>query len=240
MKILTSHNLSYQSRKTMWHIVKAEIDYNKKLLLAVSLLIPLVCFYENAIADERIGYVLLSIYMATTFWNIFRNKDKRDLQLVPLPLSARQLALARMATIAIVCLGFSIFYLLIYFLFHFQGPPESIKLLAYWGIILSGFSIYYVLRDLYKSSFRKFGLTKTRIKWIAILFALGLNFMIFYAIYQTKATGEVHYFIHYLDKVNLLADPPANAVQIVIFLVFSIVFAYSTAFTFGWRKSFLE
>lgn len=220
----------------MWRIFKTELDYNKKLFLVVLALIPLTCLYEMAISEERLGFILIAIYFATVFWNIFRNKEKRDFQIALLPLSARHIALARLLTIAVASSSLSALYLLI----HFQNPPQSIKFLAHWATILCGFSIYFALRDLYKNSFIKFGITKARIKIIAILFALGLNIMIFYAIFKTKSTGEVHYFIRYLNKFNLLVDPPANDVQIVFFFIFSLVLAYSTLFTYTWRRSYLE
>lgn len=73
----------------MFHMLKAEIIYNKKLILGCFGFIPLVCTYEVVISGVRIGYVLLTIYMMTVFWNIFRNKEKRDYQLARLPLSAK-------------------------------------------------------------------------------------------------------------------------------------------------------
>jgi hypothetical protein len=224
----------------MFHIIKAEIDYSKKLILICFALILLVCLYEVAISGVRIGYVLILIYMLTTLWNVFRNKERRDYQLAGLPLSIRQIARARFLMIFLACFSISLFYYLTYLAFNIRTPDEPVKLIAYTGIILAGFSIYFGFRDFRVFSLRKIGLSRNRFKAILILIVLGLNFLIIYGIIQLKTSGEVPPLIRYLDKINLLADPPANSSEIVIFFILSLILAYSTVFTFGRRKSYLE
>lgn len=224
----------------MFQVIKAELDYNRKLILGCFALILLVCIYEVAISGVRIGYVLIVIYMLTTFWNIFRNKEKRDYQLSRLPLTVRQIAGVRFIMICLACVTISLSYYLLYLAFNFRTPDEPVKLIAYTGIILFGFSIYFMLRDFRVVSLKKIRLSRNRFKAILILIVLGLNFLTIYSIIQLKTSGEVPPLIHYLDKINLLADPPANSSEIAIFLVVSLVLAYSTIFTFNWRKTYLE
>lgn len=224
----------------MWRILKAEINYNKKLILGCFAFIPLVCMYEVAISGVRIGFVLIIIYILTIHWNISRNKNKRDYQLTRLPLAVRQIAWARFLMIFLACINVSLFYYLTFLAFNFRTPNEPIKLIAYCGIILFGFSIYFILRDFRVVSLKKIGLSINRLKAILILIVLGLNFLVIYSIIQIKSSGEVPVLIHYLDKINLLADPPAKSYEIAIFFVMSLALAYSTVFTFGRRKTYLE
>lgn len=224
----------------MWHILRAELDYNKKLVLGSLGFIPLICLFELAVSSERQGYVLLTLYGLTVFWNIFRNKEKRNRQQARLPLAVREIARARILTIVIAGVVADGLYYMTYFIFNFKRPEEAIKLLAYLGIILVGFSIYFVLSDLSGGVSRKLGVSKKSFKVALILLALGLQAMTVYAIIQTKAAGKPHVFLHYLDKVNMLADPPADDYEIVAFLILSLALACTTVFTYGRRKSYLE
>lgn len=224
----------------MWYILRAELEYNKKLVLGLLGFIPLICLYELAVSSERQGYVLLTIYGLTVFWNIFRNKEKRNCQQARLPLAAREIAQARILLIIIAGVVVDGLYYATYFIFNFKPPEEAIKLAAYLGIMLAGFSIYFLLNDLSSGAFKNLRLSKKSFKAMLILVALGLQAMTIYAIIQTRATGRTHIFLHYFGNLNLLADPPGNYSEIVAFLILSVLLASLTVISFGRRKSYLE
>ncbi|MFQ5769024.1 MAG: hypothetical protein ACE5HX_00705 [bacterium] len=229
----------------MWQIVQAEINYNKRLILACLGFVLLVCIYEFVISEVRIGYVLIDSYMLTVFWNIFRNREKREYQNTRLPLSVQQLALTRLIIILLACLSVSVFYFVTYFMFNFRIPQEPIKLIVYPAIILIGFTIYFLMRDLWYDSFRKWITSNAfKFKGVLLVITLGLNFLIIYStvvvMLQKNLDRKFLVVIHYLDKINLLADPPATEFQLIIFVFASLILACSTVFTFSWRKSYLR
>ncbi|MFQ5604446.1 MAG: hypothetical protein ACE5HS_14345 [bacterium] len=228
----------------MLKIIIAEIRYNQKLIFGCFSFILLVGCYELAISEIRIGYTLIASYMLTVFWNIHRNREKRDYQVTRLPLSNRQLALARLVIIVLACLSVSMIYFIIYLLFNFRIPQEPIKLIAYPGIILVGFTIYFVIRDLWRDSFKVLFLHKSsKIRGVVIVMVLVVNVLTIYAfvltVLQKNLDKNFLVVIHYLDKINLLAEPPATEFQLIIFVLASFVLAFTTVFSFGWRKSYL-
>lgn len=224
----------------MWHIIKAELIYHKYTFLGFLAFVPLVCYYEFVISEIRIGYVLIISYMLTVFWNVLRNKEKRESQLICLPLSIRRIAAIRILMLVVLCIGASLLYSLIYVVLNFRSPEESIKLLAYLGIILFGFSIYFAFRDLGFEFFVKLGFTKKRVIPIVIVLGVGIQLLTLYAILQTRSSGQIHAIMNYLDKINWLFDPSVNNLQITLFFIFSLGLAYLTLFTFGYRRSYIK
>ena len=228
----------------MWQFIQSEIKFNRRLILGCLGFMLLVCIYEFVISEVRIGYVLIGSYMLTVFWNIFRNREKRDYQITRLPLSARQLALARLFLILLACLSVSVFYLVTYFIFNFRIPPEPIKLVVYPAIILAGFTIYFLMRDLWHDSFRKWiSNNAIKFKGILLVITVWLNFLIIYSMVvlmlQKNLDRKFLVVIHYLDKINLLADPPATQSQLILFVFASLILACSTVFSYSWRRSYL-
>ena len=224
----------------MWLIIKTEFEYNKKLFGAVLAFVPLLCFYEFMIAGERKGYVLILIYLATVFWSIFRNREKRELQLARLPISPQQLALVRIVVVLLTSFAVMVGYLLVYWLFHTRSPENAIRLLAYPAIMLLGFTFYFVFYDLRRLGDQPHVLSAKAFKSIAIFAFFLINALLFYGIYQTKTTGRLHWIIAKIDYINLLTDPPANATHIFAFFGLSLLLADSTLFTYSKRKSYLR
>ncbi len=224
----------------MLRILKAEIGYNKKLILGSFAFVLVLCLFEILIAGARTGYVLIASYLLTVLWNVFRNKERREYQLMHLPLSAREIAAARILMIVLACVSLGLFYFLTYSVFHLKTPDAPIKLVAYLGIMLTGFSLYFFVRDFWSASWGNMKFTAKDFKAIMILVFIGINFLLIIAIIQTRSTGRIHPFIRFLDKMNMLADPTGRIYQILIFAALSLVLASFTVLTYSRRNSYLR
>lgn len=224
----------------MWHILKAEFNYHKKIFLGFFGFLPFICFHaiNPILEDLSANYLIfMLIFLMLQNWNTFRNKENRERQHIRLPLSIKKIALARIFMIIIPCLGFIGFYSLIYSLL--AGPIDHIRLLISFSMILLGFSIYFIIRDLFLSFFRKIGFTKNRIVIGLVLIMLGLNLLGIFFFTRTTNTGAPPVNMELLAKfVRFLQG--ADMYVATKFIVSSLALASSTLFSFGRRRSYLD
>lgn len=145
----------------MYKIIQAEIHYTYKFIVPISALITIgFLVYQRISADTgNLSLMLFPLTVATILQLIIhRSMEKRDRQLATVPLAIRQIALARILLYAAPC---GLFYG-IYFAYNlfsrifnpFSGGDLYDKLM-FSGMVLFGFSMYFILHDLAVSFSRK-------------------------------------------------------------------------------------
>lgn len=142
----------------MWQIVKAEFEYMAKMIFLVAgFIIPGALIYIRISPTAGISTMLLPLTVATIFQPlIMRSIEKRERQQVLLPLPIRRIATARLLLVVLPTVFYYGLYLILYLVFKFFSPlwfHDIFDLMMFFGLILFGFSLYLILRDMLISNF---------------------------------------------------------------------------------------
>ncbi|MFQ5633584.1 MAG: hypothetical protein ACE5I1_32875, partial [bacterium] len=144
----------------MWRLIKTEFHYsNKNIALVLTFIIPGALLYMRSSPTTGTSAMLFPLVTATIFQLlVFRSMEKRDRKYALLPLSIRQLAAVRLSLFLIPCLGFYGVYIILQLIFKDAGPRWQHDIydeMMFFGLILFGFSVYFILHDLYASFSRR-------------------------------------------------------------------------------------
>jgi hypothetical protein len=235
----------------MWRILKAEIAYRKDIFLLIVLssiiaYIALLSFYKKNWPDKNIGFFFL-VYMffciaATVIYNPWV-KEKRNRLLVPLPVSIRQIGMARI-TVEMI------YWLALIALFFVYGLISKtfivnrntlLALYAQTGIIFIGYSLACFFVDMILpydtrgfSGLR--GLNSIIEKIIRTILRVLLPAQVF-LLFTIQFIGASRSYFHRNDIYYQLFQTGAGASVLffpgLILLILSI-------FIFEQRKSYLE
>lgn len=225
----------------MFHIFKAEFDYNRYAFMGVLLIVIPICILEAMLEDLPRFYVTIPMFWIGLYWLMIRNKEIREYYFVQLPHSRCKLALARIGMIVLPSLVIMGFYELIHFIFQYRGPanyPVSIKnLVTFLAIILFIFSVYFIMRDFilfFLRSNRFFKLRKEQSKTILLFAMLAVNILgVFALIMRPALIGKVfEYFIH--------DNPFADVNNVIIFSAITLALAVLSVASYSRRKAYLE
>ncbi|MFQ5824104.1 MAG: hypothetical protein ACE5JB_08635 [bacterium] len=226
----------------MWSILKAEFNYHKKIFLGFSIFVPLLRIYATSpIEDLPPNYLMFwMMFLMVQSWYAFRNKEKRERQLTRLPITMRKMALARIFMVIISSLSFIVFYAIMYFVLDPVKPVNQWIWIVSFGIILFGFSVYFILADLFSDFFRKIGFTKNTMVVGIALFMIGFALLGLFFSVTTSATGKPPIPIGPIIQFIKVNNPFGGEYGIAKFMVLSIVSACLSVVTYGHRKSYLE
>ncbi len=224
----------------MWRILKAELDYHKRLFAGFVGFVILLGFYaaNSFIEDLSPNYILfLMMFLLLQNWNTLRNKERRDFQIVQLPVSIGLIALARIVMIFIVFVMLVGPFTLMQFLL--TRSVDYIHSLIGLGIILMGFSIYYIMRDQILLFLRKMGITQSKMRWGLAVSFLALNFLGIFFFIKTSKTGSPPVSLDALVQFIRFIKG-ARPQDLVKFFVPAITFACLTVISFSKRRSYFE
>ncbi|MFQ5824105.1 MAG: hypothetical protein ACE5JB_08640 [bacterium] len=208
----------------MWQIFAAEFRYvYKNIILVVVIIVPGALFYFNISETAGVDNMIFPLTIATIFQLvIFRILEKRNRHSILLPLSIRQIAIARILLYLTSCLGFYGLYFILHFIFKNLSPRwqhDIYDVMMFFGLTLFGCSVYYVLHDLLFSFSRKFKTAEfDLIVFIILITAILLGIPLALAP-MWGSTGD--------------------ALRVLCFLS-GFVFLYPAVVTFERRKSYLE
>jgi len=223
----------------MWEIIKAELRYSRNGLLiffaAIPSLVLLGVLSEGGTQNYLVWFVLL---MAVNYWNFRRINEKRDFQLVQLPVSRRDLGRARAMIIMLIPAALLVIHAILSAIFGSLWGHGFYLLVFLWSIVVFGFSLVLMFRDRYVG-------TKSlrRGKMIIVFLLLAVLFLVVYALIGTEDAREIGAeppmivrAIAYVFERNPLASP----VFIVSSLAVALAFAYLSVISFQRRRSNAE
>ena len=225
----------------MFHIFKAEFDYNKIVFMGIMAFVIPICMLEAMLDDLPTFYIIIPMFWIGLFWIMISNKEIREYYFVQVPISRCKLGLARILMLMLLSLAILAFYELIHFIFQFRGPanyPVSTKnLVTYLAIVLFIFSIYFIIRDLsllFLRSNRFFKLTKEQTKTFLIFGAIVLNLLGAFAFIArpTIIVSIFEFFIH--------DNPFADVNNVIRFSALSLALAVLSIASYSRRKAYLE
>jgi len=174
----------------MWRILKAEFIYSKWLILVYLLFVPLIAIQKVSpfLEDVPAAYVLfLLCFVTMQNWLVWKNKNRRDNHLARLPVSYLHLALARILMFVLIWAFFWSMFSLICGIFSAEIDLKS-ALIAL-AVLLTGFAIYYVIRDHLYEFFRTQGFTVQKFAFSLVLLMLGLNVLGIFFFIRTAESG---------------------------------------------------
>jgi hypothetical protein len=227
----------------MWPLLKAEIAYHKKIFLSFFVFIPLFWLYAvyPFMEDMPQGmWIFMMLFLMLQYWNIFRNREKRDRRFAMLPVSPIQIALARILIVICACFAYILLYRLFINLFNPVEYVNTRKLLITVALILFLYSTYFISRDLLLSFFRRIGFNKNRMIAAAVLLLLGLNVLGLAVMMNRNAAdpafSNINPIITFFKTSSLFNTDPGVAKL----LGTNFLFALLTVFSFRRRKAYLE
>ncbi|MCP4725025.1 MAG: hypothetical protein GY863_08320 [bacterium] len=218
----------------MLKILKAEISYNKASLVLLFALFLMLSKYDFLM-------FLLAFVMLNTI-NTIRNKELRERRLALLPVSIASPAISRIMIMALPFLIFTVFTFIVLLIIK----AEEWRLIKSWivvnGLIIMGFSVYFILRDLTLEYFRRIGLTKNIFIKIVFIFIIFMNLLGIYTMLATNAdwpnpAGDI---IKFFREDFPAYNPFSGEYGSYYFLILSVMLAASTIYTYSKRKSYLE
>jgi hypothetical protein len=225
----------------MWNLVLSEFAYFKRIWVPFFCIAPFVGLYSihPLLEDLSPVYILAQMmFLATLYWMIYRNREKRDRYVMRLPLSLAKLGAVRLLTIA---MGIAI-HVLLYIPFPlFAGKPLSFSgFLIALGFIVSLFSIYFIFRDTLFLFLRRIGLTSNRVLVIAVFLGLGLNILGMRIALQAKTTGKVPVFVDAIANFLIRDNPFTGEFGLLKFLLCSALLTFLSILAFKRRRSYVE
>lgn len=146
----------------MWEIIRTEFRYVYKMnLLLAGVIIPGSLLYMSGSPTAGISVMLFPLSAGIILQlMIYRAIEKRERQQVLLPLSIRQLALARTGLVIGPTLAVYGIYLFLWAVFKDFNPAwwrqDILDLFMFFGLLLVGFSVYLILRDLFLSHIKNY------------------------------------------------------------------------------------
>jgi hypothetical protein len=202
-------------------------------------LVPLAYLLQTMYPDMTNMPILVLIYLAAQYWVSLHNKERREYSQFLLPVSLFQMSLARLIILGFFCVIILAEYILISSI-PTQGKlsyviPETI--LA--GIILTGYSIYFIIRDLLLQFFRRIGFTSQRMILVLVVAGIGFNLLGFYALLQVKQ-GNSPGIIENIIEFAIEHNPFSGDLGSIKFFGFSLLTAFLTLLSYSKRKSYLE
>jgi hypothetical protein len=223
----------------MWRILKSEIRYNRVNFAVFLIIIPPVLVYAAYRPSSTPFFIVwLMAFLAINNWNAFRIREKREFQLVQLPVSVRQIALARLVMVTGAPAVFMLFFALLY---SVLSPARGLHwrgLLTLYGLVVMIFSLAFIFRD------RFLGTKLLKQGKIAIVALVGLGVVAnIYALIAFRRAGEAGReppaFLRALEYI-IENNPSTTSLRTAAFLAASLAIAGLTIVTFRRRRTYIE
>jgi hypothetical protein len=227
----------------MWPLIRSDISYHRNTFIMLFIMVS-AFFIFLQFSPEKIDFMIfVLVFVIVNQINTYRIREKRDRQHTLLPLSARQIGMARLLVLLLPCAAAFMFYYLLGLIFTSGEAIESWKLVVLFGLTLLFFSVFLILQDIYYMfpRSRLMGLfgqsTHLMVFAIGMLVFMSLGLFAFMSMEKTgQPPAALVYTIDFAKKYN----PFGGTFGIVRFLIFSLAFSYLSVLTFSRRKSFVE
>lgn len=240
----------------MWQLVKAEIRYNSDFIypLAWGLVIFALGQYYLSMYSERQAYVIGTLLLngslfLTIFLGVRRTREKRDRLLMLLPVSARQVSLARLFTFGFYIAGMVVLATVLNYGVRMMAPRDyvgGVTIVSLASIALIYIAVYYFLAaDIkgYTDKNRQFlnmsVPAMTDVMKMVLVFLGILCFLLLSAAIVNIQNGR---FPNDLDKVfgTLIHDMILTWPWAVGFLAAALVLSLLGIRTFEKRRSYVQ
>ena len=185
----------------MWRILETEFLYSKRLILGLLLLVLVITIQQiwPFVADLSASYLLFILcFLAMQNWTVYKNREHRDNLMTRLPVSSYILALVRILMLLLIWILFWGVFVLLCIVSSAELDLKSAMISI--AVLITGFSIYYMIRDHLYQFFRVLGITAQKILFSVALLILGLNILGIFFFIRTSATGSPPVSLRFLTQ----------------------------------------
>lgn len=222
----------------MWEIFKAELRYTRFAYLVFFMTIPLlVLLNAMSTGGERLYVVWFVVAMALNYWNAKRIKEKRDFQLVQIPVSRRDVGSARALTVVLVPAAYLALYAFIRGALG-KGGLNFNHLAFIYALVVVIFSALLMFRDRFVGTRNLMRGKIALVIILGVLFAAGVVMMLMTED-AMESGGERPSALRGFDTV-IRHNPLGHPVYIACFVAASLLLAYLSVFTFRRRRTNVE
>lgn len=223
----------------MWRIIRAELSYNRLLILGFAALVPLLFVSENLIEDLPQMFILVLVNLLAIYVFLFQSRDRRQVRHALLPLANRHKAAARSGLLIVITLFLYSLYLTVKaFVYWQQGGPAELNLrTSYLQVLflLLFYHIFFLFRDIIVYPLqhnRYWSMTKDQMKTGLLILALLLNMLGVY-VHITRPAWLMAFFDILFGHVYSVAEILALSLVTMVLVVLSIG-------SYCARRSYLE
>lgn len=206
----------------MWRILEADLRYHKGILM---MFLPLILAYSNGFLPA-----LAAPFLMVNSIIPFRSREKRDRLQAVLPVTLRQIGMARILLVILPCLAWYLVFLLFWWSYGAAGWEEVRWVMIFFGAIVAGYSVAFLLNDL-------FLFTRAATKLIVVgllLFSLSLWLAL-----DLKSSASPDFVVIRVIDTAQAYNPFRGVFGNFLFLAASLALAALSVFTFVRRKSHL-
>lgn len=204
----------------MWRILEADLRYHKSVFL---IFLPFILAYSKGFLPAMVVTPWLMVNTVIPF----RSKEKRERLLAILPVTLRQIAMARILLVMIPSLAWYLAFFLFWWTYSGIGMEEIRAAMVIWGLIVSGYSVAFAINDV-------FLFTRMAIKSIfAALLLLFLGLWVAYDFSNSSGAPALTTFLETLQASNPFAGLQGN----ILLLGVSLALAALSVLTFERRKT---
>jgi hypothetical protein len=223
----------------MWHILSAEFAYNRiNYVIFLLLIVPILAY--DAVRGSTAPAFLTWIFMFIMInnWSAFRIREKRDFQLMQLPVSARGVGMARLSLIVFFAASYMAAYALLRTVMLPRSPLGGRGILCLFAMTVVLFVLIMMFRDRFIGTKalqhgKTLGVT---LLGLGVLTNLYLMFLARRAAQTRAAEPAFVKFIRFAGEQN-----PANTdLRTAAFVALSIALGFASVLTFSRRKTHVE
>lgn len=223
----------------MWRILRAELNYNRlNFMIFLSLLPPVLVYSVLRSSSVPLIIVWLFALLAVNNWNAFRIREKREFQLVQLPVSVRQLALARLTMLLLAPAVFMTLYGLLQAVANPGAQVNTRVLITLYASLVLVFSLAFMFRDRFLGSKL---LKQGKIALVAAgVLLLAANFYALMIARRGLDPGSEPPAIVRVLGYIFENNPSTTTMRTAIFLAICLGLAFLTIVTFSRRRTYIE
>lgn len=227
----------------MWKLLKSEYLYHYRLFLGFLLIVPFFWLFVKQLSMEDLPsgmLVFVILFLMLQNWFSFRSRDGRERQLALLPLSNFYIALARITLVISSTLVYAGIHYGVVSLVYSVNPFDLPFMMKVCTIVIIGFSLAFMLRDIFSGLFKRTGISKSGMLIGILLIILGLNLLGLFFFQVTDAVGEPPVDIRPLVLFIAKSEPFADKYGFLKFLGWTGSFSALTVVTFWRKQSYLN
>jgi hypothetical protein len=223
----------------MWHILRAEIAYNRLNYAFFLLLLVPVLAYDAARESATPTFLAwLFMFLMVNNWNAFRIREKRSFQLAQLPVAARTVGMARFALLAFFSGSYAAIYALLRLIAIPEDPIGGRIILSIFALTVTIFALVLMFRDRFVGTK---ALVQGKTFLVVILgLAVAANFYgIIVARRASQAGAGTPGFVKVMEFASA-HNPAATVSGTAVFVAASLGLGLLSVLTFARRRTHVE
>lgn len=215
----------------MWQMLKSEIEYNRTILMGLSVLIPIMIILKYYFTDiSLMPFMMVFLLILVKL----RVKEKRERQAMLLPVPIINIAFSRIMAVVLPTTILLIEIILLNHLTRYNNVVSIGLGFTISGLVLSAYSVFCVFYDLAVKRSKNNLRTAQVIIFILVLIPMIMGMVIL--LLTKKSPDLINQLTEIIKRVNPFSGPNGP----IRFFFLSIFMACLSIWTFTKRKTYRE